>query len=643
MKSEEHMLSVGLIQMRMTADPEDNLTRAAGFAETAARGGARIICLPELFRTRYFPQHIRRDAAYLAETIPGVSTRRLSRIAREYNVVLIVPVFEKAQDGHFYNSVVVIDADGTLHPPYHKVHIPQDPGFYEKVYFTPGSKYHAYSTIHGTFGVLTCYDQWFPEAARTLALDGVPLIFYPTAIGQPLQHPPAEGEWQESWELIQRSHAIANSIHVVSVNRVGIEENIHFFGGSFVSDPFGKVLAKAGDQEEILLVSLDLSDNESINESWGFLRNRRPETYRCSVQAPWPDGSTRVRYTPRNCGFSMPAEWEPHDACWMAWPDNPHTFPQLEAVRDTYTRFITALNPSDFVELLVPDEKTGEQVIRSLGHSPAADARVRVHVAEYADVWFRDYGPTFVVNYPTRTSAMVHWDFNAWGEKYEDLIRDKEIPLRMNRWLGLPLFSPGIILEGGSIDVNGRGTVMTTRSCLLNPNRNPRLSETELEEMLVEYLGVEKVIWLPGGITGDDTDGHIDDVARFTGPSTVVCAYEDNPGDENYTVLRENYETLCQASDQDGSPLTVVKLPLPGEVTDGERRYPASYTNFYIGNTRVIVPVFDDPNDKAALRIIGSLFPGREIIGIEARALVEGCGAFHCVTQQQPTVRRLPE
>jgi agmatine deiminase len=208
----------------------------------------------------------------------------------------------------------------------------------------------------------------------------------------------------------------------------------------------------------------------------------------------------------------------------------------------------------------------------------------------------------------------------------------------MNRWLNLSLFVPGIVLEGGSIDVNGRGTVLTTRSCLLNPNRNPSLSGNEIEEYLREYLGVVKVIWLNDGIVGDDTDGHIDDIARFVAPSTVVCAYEKDIADANYSVLHENYEILKLSSDQDGTPLKVVKLPMPAEVARGDERFPASYTNFYIGNTVVIVPVFRDPNDAVALQIIQGLFPDRNVIGINARAMVEGFGTFHCATQQQPRV-----
>ena len=635
-------VTIGLVQMEMGPDPKDNLRRAAIKVESAIHKGAKIICLPELFQTRYFPQHIRRDATALAESVPGKSTDFFSTIAKRHEVVIIVPVYEQDMDGHHYNSAVVIDADGSLHPPYRKVHIPQDPGFYEKGYFHPGNTYQIYHTRYGCFAVLICFDQWFPEAARSVALMGASIIFYPTAIGQPLRFDPLEGDWQESWELVQRSHAIANSVHVVAVNRVGTEGAIRFFGGSFVSDAFGKVISRAGDTEEIIIADLDLSMNRTIQESWGFFRNRRPETYGNLVTAPQDTGRrfiVRKGDTPGNTGFCMPAEWERHEAVWLSWPHSTVTFPDIDAVEETYIRFISAMHKSETVELLVRDNNTKNMIRERLCKEGAGDSHVRYRITDYEDVWIRDYGPTFVVNPAIPQVAMVQWKFNAWGRKYENLIRDGAIPDVISDWLGFPVFRPGIILEGGSIDVNGRGTVMTSRSCLLNPNRNKGLSEPDLEVLLAENLGVDHVIWLDEGIAGDDTDGHIDDFARFTSPSTVVCAFEEDRTDENYRALKENYDTLRKSTDQDGDPLTVVTLPMPASVSSGDLRYPASYTNFFIGNSVVVVPVFNDPHDSEALDRLKSLFPGREVIGINARAMVEGYGTFHCASQQQPALK----
>jgi len=262
---------------------------------------------------------------------------------------------------------------------------------------------------------------------------------------------------------------------------------------------------------------------------------------------------------------------------------------------------------------------------------------VRFSPFDYADVWFRDYGPTFVVNKGDRQLGMVAWEFNAWGNKYPGLVRDNRIPSCLNNRLGLPLFHPGIVLEGGSIDVNGKGTVLTTEQCLLNPNRNPGLPKGEEESYLGEFLGASTVIWLAGGIAGDDTDGHVDDVARFVDPSTVVYAVEEDEGDENYRILRENERILGEARDQDGNPLTIIPLPMPGRMGEGAR-FPASYLNFFIGNHVVLVHVFSDPNDEKALGILRGVFPGREVTGIDCRALVQGMGAIHCITQQQPRV-----
>ncbi|MDP3563454.1 MAG: agmatine deiminase family protein [Methanoregula sp.] len=631
---------IGLIQMAVGNDPDVMLKKAQDKAEQAAKAGAKIICLPELFKTRYFPQHIGVDASAFAETVPGRSTQIFSEIARAHNVVIIVPLYENTPDGRFHNTAVVIDADGTLHPPYHKVHIPQDPGFFEKGYFYPGEGYRVFDTRYGRIAVLICFDQWFPEAARCVALEGAEIIFYPTAIGHPGGDEPAEGDWHEAWELIQRSHAVANSVHIAAVNRAGLEGSCRFFGGSFVCDAFGKVMAKAGDGEETLIVSLDLSMNKTVQDSWGFFRNRRPDTYgRIGIDFP-KDSSTfptlREGDTPRNRGFHMPAEWEPHDAVWLSWPHNNNTFPRLSAVEEAYFEFIRAVHTSERVELFVPTAVIHRKVRARLREAGADLSLINLHTSDYSDVWIRDYGPTFLVNRTLKKTAIVHWDFNAWGGKYEDQIRDGRIPLTMNRRLCLPIFTPGVVLEGGSIDVNGQGTVLTTRACLLNPNRNPDLSADQIEEQLREYLGIEKVIWLNEGVVGDDTDGHIDDIARFVGPSTVVCAYETDIADANYPALHDNYEILRQSSDQSGKPLTVVKLPMPAPVIDSDERYPASYTNFYIGNTVVIVPVFKDPHDAEAMRIIQNLFPEREVIGINARAMVEGFGTFHCGTQQQP-------
>ncbi len=639
--------SIALIQTTVSEDLDLNLKKTLEKVREAASKGARIVCLQELFRTRYFPQWDGKDAAALAETIPGPTTQALAALAEELQIVIIVPVFEK-DESSFYNSVAVIDADGSLLPTYRKVHIPHDPLFYEKSYFTPGEEIRVYDTRYAKFAALICYDQWFPEAARVAALSGAQIIFYPTAIGWIKgEEDPAEGDWHDAWETVQRGHAIANSVCVAAANRVGQEGDLIFWGSSFVSDCFGKILSRASSsEEETLVVEVDLVMNGAVREGWGFFRNRRPDVY-------WPiiemvqeeeelgdrakEGLCRQE-TPRSLSYHMPAEWERHKAIWLSWPYDLDSFPEIEAVEKSYLAIIKAIHNSEIVNLLVKDEMMQSCVVDRLKEEKVDLSRIHFHVIDYADVWFRDYGPTFVVNREKemgRRVAAVNWIFNAWGEKYAELLGDRRIGKLINEDLKMDYFLPGIVMEGGSIDVNGCGTVLTTEQCLLNKNRNPSLNKEKIEGYLKEYLGLSKVIWLKEGIAGDDTDGHVDDIARFVNPTTVLCAYEDDPEDENYSVLKHNYELLCRETDQDGCALRVIKLPMPGKV-GAKRRLPASYANFYIGNDVVMVPVFGHKNDSVALQIIQEAFPSRRVVGINCREMVHGLGTVHCISQQEP-------
>lgn len=341
--------------------------------------------------------------------------------------------------------------------------------------------------------------------------------------------------------------------------------------------------------------------------------------------------------TPKKLGYHMPAEWEKHDAVWLSWPHDPITFPdRVKKVETVYGKIINALQQSEKVNLLVKDsamKQRAQDILKQNGATPDA---VAFYIYDYADVWFRDYGPIFLVNKKSGSLAMSHWIFNAWGGKYESLMKDTHIPEFINRSMNIPCFRPGIVLEGGSIDVNGKGTLLTTEQCLLNKNRNPHLNKSEIEEYLREYLSVSYIIWLKNGIEGDDTDGHIDDIARFVNPTTVLCAHEENRNDINYPILHENYEILLHAKDQNGNRLNVIKLPMPGAVSDAEGALPASYANFYIGNTVVLVPVFGHENDIKALDIVRQQFPDRKVTGINCADLVYGLGTLHCISQQQP-------
>jgi agmatine deiminase len=275
-------VTIGLIQASCLTNVMENMRKTVEKIEEAALKGAQIVCLQELYRTRYFPQQKNQHVKALAESIPGESTTLFSKMAKKFKITIIAPLFEKGQNGKFYNTAVILGSDGEIKGNYRKVHIPDDPYFYEKDYFAAGdSNYTVYETEFARIGVLICYDQWFPEPARINALKGAEIIFYPTAIGNVKGYASEDGDWHEAWKTVQRAHAIANGVHVAAVNRVGNEEELEFWGGSFVCDSFGKVIKEAVTQsEEVLVVTVDLSKNKRIQEGWGFLCNRRPDTYK---------------------------------------------------------------------------------------------------------------------------------------------------------------------------------------------------------------------------------------------------------------------------------------------------------------------------------------------------------------------------
>jgi agmatine deiminase len=343
--------------------------------------------------------------------------------------------------------------------------------------------------------------------------------------------------------------------------------------------------------------------------------------------------------TPRDQGYRMPAEWEPHGATWLSWPHNRETFPgHLEAVEDLWVRMVNGISAKEKVCLLVNDDEERLEAFTRLIRAGGRVDNVAFYQIPTVDVWMRDYGPTFVTRIDKESPlAFNDWIFDGWG-KYPSYRDDDAVAKSIAKLLGVPVFEHEIVLEGGSIEVNGRGTCLTTEQCLLNPNRNPHMTRAEIEELLRATLGVRYILWLGDGIAGDDTDGHIDDIARFVDPTTVLCAVEEDPSDENYAPLQENYERLQGARDQDGKKITVVKLPMPGRVHHKGARLPASYANFYIANGAVLVPTYDHPNDNRAIGILAEHFPDHKVIGIACAPLVIGLGAIHCVTQQQPLV-----
>ena len=343
--------------------------------------------------------------------------------------------------------------------------------------------------------------------------------------------------------------------------------------------------------------------------------------------------------TPASLGYRMPAEWAPHRGTWLSWPHKEASWPgKFGPVPGIFARLVRELADHEEVHINVAGPAMEASVRTLLADQGADTGNVFFHANPTNDAWCRDHGPIFLERYDgaRHEQAIVDWGFNAWGGKYPPYDLDDVIPTRISAELGLPVFHPGIVMEGGSLDVNGRGTLLTTEACLLNPNRNPQLDRGAIEGYLRDFLGVSKILWLGDGIVGDDTDGHVDDLTRFVDERTVVTAVEHDPADENYEPLQENLVRLRGMTDQDGRPLRVVPLPMPPAVYHEGQRLPASYANFYIANGVVVVPTYDPPRDEVALATLGDVFPGRKIVGIDCTDLVWGLGAFHCVTQQWP-------
>jgi agmatine deiminase len=338
-------------------------------------------------------------------------------------------------------------------------------------------------------------------------------------------------------------------------------------------------------------------------------------------------------------GYHMPAEWEAHTGTWLTWPHNPETWPNqdMEKVEADYLKIVKAIAQGEQAHILVQDISAEEALYDRLQANDVNMNHIFLYDIPTNDSWIRDYGPNFLVREKEgcREVAINDWDFDSWGRKYKWELDDLVASVIAEQ-LELPKFNPDIVLEGGAIEVNGCGTCLTTDSCVLNPNRNDGIRRERMEEFLKNYLGASKIIWLSGDLEGDDTDGHIDNLARFVNPSTIICSLEKNERDANFLGLQQNYERLQAAKDQDGNSFQIIPLPMPGYVGSKEERLPASYANFYITNNAVLVPSYDHPNDGKALDIIASLFPARNTIPIPCKTLIWGLGGIHCLTQQQP-------
>ena len=354
-----------------------------------------------------------------------------------------------------------------------------------------------------------------------------------------------------------------------------------------------------------------------------------------------PETMTQATASLASLGYRMPAEWEPHAATWLSWPKRETSWPgKFQEVPPYWARMAKELSEGEAVRILVNDHEMHAVARKILKDHGADSSNIELVEIPTDDSWIRDFGPIFVKRDDAANPLIaLDWGFNTWGDKYPPYDLDNRVPQRIAERLGIPVVEGGMILEGGSIDVNGAGLLLTTEQCLLNPNRNPHMTRAQIEERLMQFLGVSKVLWLGDGIVGDDTDGHIDDLTRFVSSNTIVTVVEEDESDENYPMLRENLERLHDLRNLEGGKFEIVELPMPPPVIHEDARLPASYANFYIGNAVVLVPTYNGgKRDQQVLGVLGDLFPGRRIVGIPSADLVWGLGAYHCVSQQQPAV-----
>lgn len=719
-------------QMACSTDRAANIDRAEQLVRKAAAKGANIILLQELFEAPYFCQEQRADLFDLAAPASVAENpllRRFSALSAELNVVLPISFFERSHNAH-YNSIIIFDAGRALGI-YRKTHIPDGPGYTEKFYFTPGDTgFRVFETQFGKIGVGICWDQWFPECARSMALLGAEILFYPTAIGSEPHDSSINS--REHWQRVMQGHAGANVMPLVASNRIGKEKDITFYGHSFIAGPHGEMVVESNDKDEdIIVADFDLEDTRRLRTSWGVFRDRRPEHYTAlmssdgraastvALQAlgagvvhpaqgnaslpfaasayPLINGSGTASASSssfssssvalassRPCleqeslpavdGFRMPAEWEQHERCWMLWPYRQGTWrDHAKFAQAAFTQVASVLSQYEPVTMCVPSAfySTARAMLPS-----------RVTVVEMAsdDSWMRDIGPTFLVGHTGEVRG-VDWEFNSWGGKvdgcYPNWEQDTPVKRKVLELAGASRYYCPIVLEGGSIHSDGQGTILTTEECLLNPNRlkegekGPR-TKAGMEAVLRDYVGAQKVIWLPRGLYGDrDTNGHIDNIACFVRPGEVALSWCDDEADPQYEISQEAYRVLTSSTDARGRPLRVHKIHVPrpmymtkeevegllghedakaaaaaepaaaaGEITFGRKegeRLAASYVNYYVGNGCVILPGFgDEIYDAKAKEAIQALYPDRTVHQIPSREIVLGGGNIHCITQNQP-------
>jgi agmatine deiminase len=348
---------------------------------------------------------------------------------------------------------------------------------------------------------------------------------------------------------------------------------------------------------------------------------------------------SKLMKTPKQLGYHFPAEFASHDATWLSWPHKEASWPgKIEMIYPVYAEFIKRVAEGEKVNINILDATMQQKAIHHLQQVEADLSNIQFFLHPTNDAWCRDHGPAFLVHPEEKKKMIVDWGYNAWGGKYPPFDLDDVIPTLIAEYYKIPVVQPGIVMEGGSVEFNGRGTLLTTTACLLNPNRNPHLTQNQIEEYLYNYYGVTHILWLGDGIVGDDTDGHIDDLTRFVNEDTVVTIVESNRQDENYQILQDNLKELKSLRLESGKQMNIVELPMPAPVIYDNQRLPASYANFYICNKYVVVPTFRDKHDDRALDILQQCFPTRKVIGLDSTDIIWGLGSFHCLSQQEPAV-----
>lgn len=345
-------------------------------------------------------------------------------------------------------------------------------------------------------------------------------------------------------------------------------------------------------------------------------------------------------HTPKQLGYYFPAEFAAHTATWLSWPHKEASWPgKIDTIYPYYSRFVKEVSLSEKVCINVNDGAMKAFATKCLAEAGVDLNKIQFFIHPTNDAWCRDHGPAFLIN-PNADikKVIVDWGYNAWGNKYPPYDLDDVVPTLIGKHYNIPVFHPGIVMEGGSVEFNGNGTLLTSTACLLNPNRNPHLNQEQIENYLYNYYGVEQILWVDEGIVGDDTDGHIDDTVRFVNENTVLTVIEENKQDENHELLQHNLRQLQHMRLLNGQQLNIVELPMPDAVVYEEQRLPASYANFYIANAAVLVPTYRCDNDDKALQIIQQCFPNRKVIGIDSTEIIWGLGSFHCLSQQEPAV-----